>query len=149
MAATDITTVVTESPGTREFEIPERMVAYDIDFTNPDFVGIETVATHKLVTIPIGDALVRGLGVVTTAVLSGGAATLKFNINGDDITGLIPKANLAIGDVFDLVLNNGTGTQSGSGYAHTTALTLDLIVGTSAITAGVVRLYVVTIDNIT
>jgi len=148
MAATDITGLVIESPGTREFEIPERMVAYDIDFTDPLLVGVETVGLHNLVTIPKGDALVRGYGVVLATLTSGGSPTLQFRVGSDQVTGVIPIANLVIGDVFPLVIHNGTVTQSGSGYADAAAKTLDLNLAVAVVTAGIIRLYVTTIDNI-
>lgn len=149
MAATDITALVAEQPGTRAFESPARMVGYKIDVLNSAFSGIEGVFTHPLVTILKGDAYIGGFAVVEKAFTSGGAATLQFLINGDAITGLIPKADLTVGEVIALDLNDIDGVAGANSFASAADITFDWKVATAALTAGAIRLYVATIDNIT
>ena len=95
-------------------------------------------------TIPVGDAFVGGYVIVTTAFTSGGSATLRFSINGDTLTGLLPKADLAIGDVITLQATDVDGTAGVEGFAVAAAATLDVAVATAAITAGAIRLVVQT-----
>lgn len=136
MAATDISGIVSTSPAPFEFQQPCIFRTYDIDVTTTAYDGIETVATHNLIPIPKGEALVYGMGFVQTAFTSSGNATLTFQVGSDVLSGAIPKANLAVGDVIKLLWVESASTESKATYAKTAADTLDWVVGTAALTAG-------------
>jgi hypothetical protein len=136
MAATDITALVEQKKTNNTFHNLFEQHIYDIDVANSDFEGIETVATHNLVTIPEGKALVKGFAVVKDAVTSDGNATVQFKVGSDTLTGAVAKANLAAGDVIELSPNDADGTGGVAGYAAAAADTLDMTVGTAALTAG-------------
>lgn len=146
MAATDISALDVRSPADLAHQSAVTWTKYTIDFLDSALTGIETVATHNLVVIPIGDALVAGYGVVTTAVV-GSSSTVQFAVNGDVLTGALAEADLAKGDVFSLNANDKEDTAGVEGFAHTAATTLDVLVGTATLTAGVINLYLGVIKN--
>ena len=149
MGATNLTSKVSFQKSARSDALPvTRETSYFFDLLASDNVGAETVATHKLVTIPIGDAFVGGYLIVTKAVV-GTSSTLRFSINGDTLTGLLTEANLAIGDVVTLQATDVDGTAGVEGFAVTTATTLDVAVGTATLTAGAFVLVVQTMENVT
>jgi len=148
MAATIITASLKPKPIDRSLESLAYDTAYVIDSQNPTFVGIETVATHDLVTIPKGDAFLSGKVIVTKAFTSGGSATLRFQINGANLIGVIPKADLTVGEVFDLTLNDLDATVGLTAYADSADITLDWVVATAAFTAGEITLVVSVLQNV-
>jgi len=72
--------------------------------------GTEATGTHNIVPINQNEALVFGYGAVDTTFTSSGSATVQFKIGSDALTGLIPKANLAAGDIFTFGALTGDGT---------------------------------------
>ena len=148
MAATIITAKLVAQPVDRSLESLAYDTAYVIDSQNPDFVGIETAATHDLVTIPKGDAFLGAKVIVTTAFTSAGSATLRFAINGASLIGVIPKADLTVGEVFDLTLNDLDATVGLTAYADSADITFDWIVGTATLTAGAITLIISVAKNI-
>jgi hypothetical protein len=136
MGATDISAVITAST-----RVPNRFQqmsferVYDIDVTTAAFTGIETVATHDLVPIPLGYALVGGTGVVQTS-FAGSSTTVTFGVGSDALSGDIPEANLAAGDTINLDWAVAAATESKATYAKAAADTLDWTIGTAALTAG-------------
>lgn len=98
--------------------------------------GTSTVATHNIVPIPVGEALAFAIGYVETAFTSAGSSTHQFQVGSDTLTGAIPKANLAAGDVIMIGFDANDDTTSAAKYAKSAADTLDVAVGTAAVTAG-------------
>ena len=144
MAATDITGVVEATKAPYEFEQLHRDEVVSIDVLDADFVGIETVAAHKLVAVPEGKALVGAKVVVLEDITSGGAATVKFTIGGKDVSAAIAKAKLIQGAVIALPLD---ATGDNLSYAFdATAVTVNMTVGTAALTAGKFLLYLSYVD---
>jgi hypothetical protein len=133
MADTNIVNKIKKTPTRFEFQQPVRYETYEINVIDADYSGIETVGTHNLVTVSAGQALVGASLMVEDAVTSGGSATVKFNC-GDDLTGAIPVANLAAGDVVNFTFGATTGTVAT--YAKTADKTLNMTVATAALTAG-------------
>ena len=86
--------------------------------------------------------------IVTTAFTSGGSATLRFAINGASLIGVIPKADLTVGEVFDLKLNDLDATVGLTAYADSADITFDWIVGTATLTAGAITLIISVAKNI-
>ena len=146
MAATNISALVSPAKAPYQFQSVYETVVYDIDVTTSAYTGIESVETHNLVPIPVGKALVGGYAVVYTAVTSDGSATVQFTVGSETLTGALPKADLAKGDVIRLSVGDKEDTAGAGTYAHTTADTLDWIVGTAALTAGRVILYLDFVD---
>ena len=149
MAATNISTKIKERASNARYEQPYETRVYTFDVTDAEFDGIETVATHNIAPIEEGYALIGGCGIVSTAVTSAGSATLKFQVGSDALTGAIPKANLAAGDVFRLLFAESASTESKALYAASAADTLDMVVGTAALTAGKITLVLHYVDMTT
>ncbi len=136
MAATSILAILAALKAPFTFQKMGRDAVYDIDVTDPDLSGIETVETHNLVEVPVGQALIGAKLIVLESFTSAGAATVQFSCNSHNLGGALPKADLAKGDVVDLPVNDAEDTAGGALYAHTTALSIDMTVGTAALTAG-------------
>lgn len=141
MAATDISALVAPAKAPYQFQSVYETAIFDIDVTKAAFAGIETVETHKLVPIPLGKALVGGYAVVLTSFASTGNATVVFQVGSETLTGTLPKADLAKGDVIRLSVGDKEDTAGAATYSHTEADTLDWVVGTEVLTAGRVLLY--------
>ena len=135
MAGTDITALIKERGANNDYQQPLITRTYTIDVTEPQFDGIETAATHNLVAIPKGEALVGGYVVVQTS-FAGSSTTVTFQVGSDGLSGAIPEANLAAGDVVQLNFAISAATETKATYAKAAADTLDWAVGTAALTAG-------------
>ena len=146
MADTNITSLLVETPSRFEFQQPYIFKTFEIDVLNADYTGIETTGTHNIYTIPQGMALVGAKLITTTAFTSAGSATIQFAIGSDNMTGVIPIANLAAGDCVDITLSSTTSTTTTAGYADTADDTFDMTVGTAALTAGAFVLIVQLVD---
>jgi len=138
MATADISTVLKKTALPHEFQQPIIYRSYDIDVTAAGLTGAAAVDTHNLVPIPKGEALVWGRGIVQTSFVSATTnSTLIFLVGSDALTGAVTEANLAAGDVVELMFNNvAAATESKATYAKAAADTLDWTVGTAALTAG-------------
>lgn len=113
-----------------------------IDFTND--ADLASVFTHPIFDLAIGEAYDTLYIFVKEACTSGGAATIRFRIGtgGDFLTGLIPVGNLGLGHRYKFGGTAIGGTDGiEDGFAATTAQTIQMAVGTAAMTAG--KLYVV------
>ena len=137
MAATDITT-------NKDFDVNPRHVFHSHIKTVAKKIdgalsaGLWTVATHNIIQIPIGWALVGGY-IVCTTTAAGATATLQVKISDTEtLTGLLPVAALAKGEVFPF-RSGAVSAVVGwtNAYAHTAAQTLDIAIATAALTAGV------------
>jgi hypothetical protein len=134
---------------TKEFRTPQSLqtpfktTVFDWD---PKRDSHLTVATHQVRDIAKGNAVVQGYLVVEEDFTSAGLATIQVQLGGDNLTGAVGKANLVAGDVVPFVLNNGTTTQSGATYAKAAADTLDIVVGTAALTAGKAKIFLVELE---
>jgi hypothetical protein len=79
--------------------------------------------------------------IVETTFTSGGSATLAFDLTNTATTALsgnIAVANLAAGDVFNLLPHDAVSATNNLGdlYAKSSAYNLTMTVGTAAFTAG-------------
>jgi predicted RNA-binding protein with TRAM domain len=140
----DITSTVAEKPVGRSGESLGYWVSKKI---TPVDDGVTTVAAHNIFTIPANSFVAEGYVVFTTAVTSGGAATIKFGNATLDYCGALAKANCAVGDIFALSINDQDATDSGVGYS-TSADTFDMTVGTAALTAGAFTVAIRIVDLI-
>lgn len=152
MAATNATLVETKVKAPFNFTTLIEMAVHVFDVTVAALVGLKTVATHNLITIPVGKALVGATVIVQEACTSDGSATVQFKIGSETLTAAIPVASLGVGAVIKLEFNtySGTGTVADTAatitaidvsggttsYIAATADTLDMAVGTAALTAG-------------
>lgn len=109
------------------FHSPYKIIGKAFDVTgNADF---KTIAVHPIIPIGIGESLVGLKMVVTQAFASAGAPTLVVTANSLTLTGSIPKAELAKGDVYNLMPNDALAAVTsalGQLYAHTAAYTIDI-----------------------
>jgi|GEM_PF-5949816 len=113
---------------------------YIVDVTAVN--GLTAIGTHNLVAIPKGKTLKRAQAIILTAAASAGAATAKFAIGANAVTGDIALANLVAGNVID-ILPGATGIPA---YAAAAAIDLNLVIGTAAMTAFKFALLVETVD---
>ena len=139
----DISSAIKESPSNQNFQNPILTRTYQWDPVNGSGAGgtsTETVATHNIVAVPSGEAFLRGFFVVTEAFTSGGSATVKFLTGETDFTGAVAVAALTIGEVFELSPQVDQTATTGVGHyvdgATVTAETIDVTIGTAALTAG-------------
>lgn len=95
--------------------------------------GVSSATTHDLFTIPDGYALVGGAVIVKTTLAD--TTSIKFQVNGTDLTGAVGVANLAAGDVISLEYGMQDTTDGTAGYANGSDITFDMVV-VGAITAG-------------
>jgi hypothetical protein len=94
--------------------------------------GTSATGTHNILPIGLGEALVSVICYVNTAFASGGSATITFQVGSDQLSGVIPVANLSAGKIFNLGAMLGTGvaqtqdtlTDSSGGTADTTLAVL-------------------------
>ncbi len=129
----DLTSVLKATPTYKDNRSSIKEEAFFIDFVAD---GGSATGTHNVLNVGIGKALKGGRFYVIEAVTSSGSATVQFSINSNTLTGAITKANLALGDNGSFGNHAATATTTQSGYAYTTAKTLDIIVGGAVITAG-------------
>lgn len=140
----DVTAVIKETKGPFEFETLHRDRVVEVGVLDAALSGIETVATHNIFAVPTGLALVSAKLVVVEDITSAGAATVKIAIGGKDVTAAIAKAKLVQGAVINLDLD---ATGDNMSYAFdATAVTIDMTVGTAALTGGKFILYPTYVD---
>lgn len=121
----DISASFLKKPADFEFQSPIEWRRYDLN--TAVYTTVLTAATHNLIAIPVGQALLGGYGVVYTSFASaGGNATVRFHVGSDYFGAAIPQANLAAGDVVPLgnvmgyTLTQSAVTDSTGGTAATT-----------------------------
>lgn len=133
----DITTTIKEVRTPKVFQDPSEVRTYQWDPAND---GTGGTGTHNIIPIPEGYALLSADVVITEAFTSAGSATVKFLTGENDFTGAVPKAALTVGEVFPLLsVLDATATAGVGHYVDgtvVTAETLDVTVGTAALTAG-------------
>jgi hypothetical protein len=131
----DITNKNIQIPGVNSDTNYVQERAYMLNMnTNAD---IASVGTHKIVALPEGEALVGLKVIVVEGITSGGAATVQFKLNDAAInSSALALAGLATGYVHKL---NVAGLK---GYG---ANTLQLTIGTAAITGGKIMVIAETI----
>lgn len=138
MADTDISANLIRIPGNYSMEILDLQNAFDIDVLDPDFTGIETVGTHTLFQIPVGQGLKSLTVAVATTATSGGAATVQFLANGVAL-GAAPLAlaELDQGAMVELPINDD-GTHKTYAWDETEGneIYVTMAVATAALTAG-------------
>jgi hypothetical protein len=109
------------------FHSPYKIVGKAFDVSgNADF---KTIAVHPIISIGVGEALMAVKMVVTVSFASAGAPTLVVTANSLTLTGSIAKAELAQGDIYNLMPNDAlaaTTSALGQLYAHTAAYTIDV-----------------------
>jgi len=134
---------LTKSDGIRVPNIIEWR-AVDLDFGATANATLLTVATHNILKIPAGWAFAGGHAYVkTTFTSASNTGTLQFAIGAQVKSGVYTadNAELVAGDAFDLFNTDYDSTGGTLGYVSADD-TLDLIVGTTAITAGRIALFV-------
>lgn len=115
-----------------DFQTPVERVTYDI---SPVTDGVYTQATHTLISVPAGKAVIGGRIVVQES-LGGTGATLDFALNSVALTGQLTKAGFTAGKVIEFVPNAVTVEAGPVFYAVSVAITLTMAVGTADLTAG-------------
>lgn len=143
----DVTKIIAKSKPGYVFQNVKEGQIYNIGVDDAGLSGIKAIGTHELVTIPKGKALVGGNIIVLTGVKSAtDAATIKIQINGEDITTAATVDQFPVGAVVSLDL---TGIVSA--YAASADITVDLVVAVEALTAGrfIAELDVMDIDSMT
>jgi len=143
----DISSTIKQDITGHEFQSPYQTRVYEWDPVND---GTSGTGTHNIAAIPEGFAFLQGAVVVTEAFTSAGSATVKFLTGEADFTGAVPKADLTIGEVFKLEQNLAINATEGAPYyvdgTTVTAETIDVTVGTAALTAGKAKLVIDLID---
>ena len=139
----DVTSSLALTPIYKDNRSSIKEKAFFLDFVDD---GASATGTHNVLDVAVGECLLGGYFFVETAVTSSGSATVQFGINSDTLSGAIPKANLALGDCGVFGFHTTDDTTTHSGFAYTTAKTLDVIVGTAAITAGNLLIVAYVID---
>lgn len=110
---------------------------YAVELDLGAMAEIAATGTHDLLKLPAGVALVGLKAVVVDAVTSGGAGTVQFKVNGSAVNSTaLSIAQLAKGMVHTMGVN---------GIAAYGENTLQLTVGTAALTGGKVLLIVETL----
>lgn len=131
MASADITTKDTLVKGVNSTTNYIRSEAHILDgVENP---GIMAADTHDLFVIPAGNALVGLKVIALDSTTSGGSATVTFKakVGTETATAVgsaIAKANLAAGFVHNLAVAT-------LAYSGTAGTTIEMTVGTAALTA--------------
>jgi len=120
-------TVTSQASTQNRHTTPYHADAYVIDIVAE---GYHTASTHPAIDVPEGWALVGGSVIVEDSVTGG--TSLRFVMSGgDELTGVLPIADLAAGDVIDLRFGDAAAVEGVAGYAKSAALTIDIItVGT-------------------
>lgn len=152
MSALNATVIDTKIKAPFNFTTLIEAAVHVFDVTVAALVALKTVATHNLIEIPAGKALVGCRVLIQTAFTSDGSATVQFKIGSEVLTAAIPVASLVEGAVINLNFNtwSGAGTVATStcaltsaapsggtvSYIKTTADTLDMAVAVAALTAG-------------
>lgn len=129
MAATDITASVSRLPGINNPNYI-KSDSYIIDMASN--AGLLTAATHSLVSIPAGNAIVGVKVVILTAATSTGSATVKFGLkvgsgSVEDITTATAVAAITLGKVFNYSCSAVTA------YSASDATLLQAVVATEAL----------------
>jgi hypothetical protein len=140
-----MTSLIDIVPINATFHTPIKWSQIDLNFGDASLAAMKATGTHNVLTVPEGYAIVAGYAVVQTTFTFSSAGTIKFAMV-NDLTGTRAAAELAAGDVFALLQNDLEDTTSAGCYAVSDDDTLDLIVGTDAVTAGRLILYVGMID---
>lgn len=105
--------------------------AHLIDTGKTELLDLRTVGTHNIIKIPKGKMLTGGHMVILTAAASAGAATAQLKVGAVALTSAIAKADLTANKVIPLVVP----AAGGDVYAVDADKTIDLVVGTAALTA--------------
>lgn len=105
--------------------------AHLIDTGKTELLDLRTVGTHNIIKIPKGKMLTGGHMVILTAAASAGAATAQLKVGAVALTSAIAKADLTANKVVPLVVP----AAGGDVYAADADKTIDLVVGTAALTA--------------
>lgn len=114
---------------------------YEYDFaTDGGAVGTINLRGPQ---IPNNARVIRGFAEVTTAFTSGGAATVALTIPTDDANGLLASDTLANNslDSTGLIELIQTGTAANASEKTTAARTPGVVVGTAALTAGAIEVF--------
>ena len=119
-------------------------------YTKSYFVDIAAsaltpVATHNLITIPTGTAVVGGYVCIEASCTGTTGFKLQFKIGTTGLTGAIPEASLVIGSVIGL-WGGITAVTSFLGYAQSADDTLDLAVSAQPAATGKMLITLLLID---
>lgn len=132
MAATDITAKDTVVKGVNSLNNFTRSEAHLVDAN--EAVGLLTIATHNLFTIPKGNMLTALKVVALAAVTSDGSATVQFKASIDGVAEAlhgtaIAVANFTAGDVYVLPVS------AIKGYDSAKDTIIQAVVGAAALTS--------------
>ncbi len=132
-----------------QFQGPIKWTVYDL---SPVADGVSAVATHNLFPLAINEALFGIFGAVVTSFAStSNNGTVQFAVGSATLNTAIACAGTAgkllVNETIWLpVIAAVPPTASVVGMSPAAADTIDMIVGTNAITAGRIILYVATVD---
>lgn len=114
--------------------------------------SVAAVATHNIIAVPAKCFVPLGFVVITTTFTSTSSnGTVTFQSSGSGPLSAAYTADgteCAANDVIILLPNDLEDT-AGSSLYSTSASTIDMVVGTNALTAGVFTIYCLIIDVIT
>lgn len=131
----DISTITKAKPSAYDsFVRLGKEYQYIFDFTDEMLADIRAVGTHNLIKVPKNKALIGFKIIVLADVTSAGAVTLQVKHGVANITSAIAKASLVKGVVFNYP------SQSIVTWNETADTTIDVIIGTAALTGGKVLL---------
>lgn len=92
-------------------------------------------------TLPDNAVVVRGYYFVSTALTSGGSATIALSIASDDVAGLLAAAAIATAGSAGWHECIQTGTAANFSEACTAERAIQIVIGTADLTAGVLTLF--------
>jgi hypothetical protein len=142
----DFTSILAKAkPGFVYQNIKEGQI-YVVGVNDSGMSGAKAVGTHELADLEKGNAIVGGRIVILEDMDSADStATLKVQVNGEDLMPATVVTSLVKGEVFAFDLTGGVGS-----YAGAAALTVDMVVAVQALTTGkyLLILDIVHADNV-
>ena len=128
----DATTILAKSKPGYVFQNTKEGQIFNVGVNDAGMTGIKAIGTHELITVPKGKALVGGsIIMLDTPTSAGSTATIKIQIDGEDLTPATVVTSLAKGEVISFDLDAGVGA-----YAEAADVTIDVVVAVQVLTAG-------------
>lgn len=141
----DATTILQKAKAGYVFQNIKEARVFNIGFADAGLAGIKAIGTHDMVDLSKGEAVVGGRLIMLEPVTSAGAATMKIQVDAEDLTSALAIADMVAGEVVDFDLTAGKGS-----YAAAADVTVDMVIAVAAITAGrfIMQLDVIDVNSL-
>lgn len=138
----DVTKIIERAKPGYVFQNMKEGRIYKFGVNDSGLSGIKAIGVHEIANVEKGNAVVGGALLITSDLKTAtDAGTVKVQVNGHDVTVEATVDNFTAGTVVQFTMDAPLEV-----YADAADITVDLVVGTEALTAGAVILEVDTVN---